>query len=166
MRTIHSWIGAVGVVAMAVMIGACGSAPKAAPITQSRALRAAVIQTLDDAMAQQTGAANDKRPSMADPALAKSVADAIEAQFPQMFQVTTIQEKQFQDGKFDDEGNLTRLGKLIDEARRLNTKLPTLTAELIRQHEAGQLKGLKLELAVRLLAAQNEAAALGGLQAL
>ncbi len=152
---------AIIVLGAAALIG-CQSQKVSAPTTQSRALRAAVIQTLDEAMARQAG--GEARTSAKDPQFALSVVDALEAQFPDVFVVTTIEEKRFQDKRFDHEDAGEHLDRLIEQANKQRLSLGTISAELVRQHQEKPLEGIRLELARRLLAAQLSAAAIGDLQ--
>ena len=128
-----------------------------AVMMQSRALRATVIDVLEEAMARRAAAGEPLPASAADdPWFNRSVADTILEQFPSAFEVTTVQEQAFQQGRFPEDHQAERrseLAQLLKAAEQRGTRFNTIAFELLQQHAQQPLEGIRLELLVRLLRA-------------
>lgn len=146
-------------VAVMFAVAGCKSQSEGAGVEmQSRALSAAVIDVLEEAMAHRKAGGEPLPPGATeDPYFSRSVAESIEAQFPAAFTVTTVQEHAFQHGTFGEDHQATRREELTDllrQAEERGIRFNTISFELLRQHAEEPLSGIKLELLVRLLRAQ------------
>lgn len=70
--------------------------------------------------------------------------------FQPFLMVTKAEEEKFSRGEFDDEKNKRLMDAQIDAFKQADAKLPLFSAQSITSYKKGELKGGKLELAVRM----------------
>lgn len=70
--------------------------------------------------------------------------------FQPFLMVTKADEEKFSRGEFDDEKNKRLMEAQIDAFTKADAKLPLFSAQSISAYKKGELKGGKLELAVRM----------------
>jgi hypothetical protein len=70
--------------------------------------------------------------------------------FQPFLMVTKAEEEKFARGEFDDEKNKRLMDAQIDAFKQADAKLPLFSEQSIASYKKGELKGGKLELAVRM----------------
>jgi len=73
--------------------------------------------------------------------------------FPTVLRVTPEQHKRFAAGQFDDAANRRAMAGLIQKLEALGAELPVLAQTVVQKHQAGELRGAKLEVGRRFLEA-------------
>lgn len=142
--------------------GEAGTASDASPGArwQSPMLIEPMRQLIAEAIAYRSeGRAT---PGEVPPQRIDSVLQAILLQHPGLFSVSTEQARRYQRGDFDDEANRRRVRSALQQFQRRELEPHTLSRYLIEQFTSGNLTGVRLELADRLLNAQLRAGPGGG----
>jgi len=117
-------------------------------------LRAAFTEVLADmtvSIQRKTGAVP---PDMLKPDFVVQAFEQMGKNFPGVFAVSAEEEARFKKGIFNDEGNLKQFKSKVGYLSNLRVQLPETSIYLVNKHKAEGLKGVELELAVRLLSAQ------------
>lgn len=137
------------------MVSEDGGPPKMESATLTRPLGGMVAE----AVLARADAGKPLPEDYKTPEFVNSVVDAIRTQFPAAFAVTEDQEKALAAGNFDDAVNAEKLSASLADAEKAKLPLSTLSGFLFQQHKEGKLKGIHLEIARRLFAAQLAAPA-------
>lgn len=142
-----------GVLMMALAAG-CQQQRGSAERMQSDALVEQLALALGESMRERRDAGGDLPEDYETQEFAESVLDSMLMQYPEVFTVTLAEERRLREGRLDDQANYAVAIHLLDQIRDYGGSLNTVTAYLAERLEAGELEGLQLELATRLLSAQ------------
>lgn len=143
------------VLAMALAVGCQSQQQRPAMLMQSDVLVEELAVVLADSLMARQDAGEELPEDYDSSEFAESVIDSMLMQHPEAFTVTLEEERRLREGEeLNDEANAEMAMQVLEQLREMDASLNTVSAYLAEQLEAGELSGVRLVLANRLLNAE------------